>query len=101
MSALAANPPEVRDPRHRDTFRDVAKSFRPLRGDDRARIRESRLRVRPGREGESLAAFLQRTDGTWSPAELAIANGLEHDARVGRGRLLKVPIQQHYTAKSQ
>jgi len=86
--------------RHRDTFLGVARSFRPLRAEDRARIREDRLRVRPGRKGESLAAFLERTNGTWSPEEAAIANGLGDDVRLDGGQLLKVPISQRYTPES-
>ena len=85
---------------HRYRFNEVARSFRPLQSKDRAKIRENRLRVEPGREGESLAAFLQRTGGTWSPAEAAIANGLEQEDRLGRGQLLKVPIPQRYKAQN-
>jgi predicted Zn-dependent protease len=97
---IASVSPASEFAQHRDSFRAVARSFRPLRGKDRARIRENRLRVRPGREGESLAAFLQRTDGSWSPAEAAIANGLEREDRLGRGQLLKVPILQQYRPKN-
>jgi predicted Zn-dependent protease len=85
---------------YRDAFLDVAQSFRPLRSEDRARIRESRLRVRQLRAGESLKAFLERTDGVWSPDQAAIANGLEGDAQLTSGELLKVPIPQHYTSRS-
>jgi predicted Zn-dependent protease len=97
---IASVSPSSEFTRHRDGFQDLAQSFRPLRGADRARIRESRLRARPGREGESLVAFLQRTGGTWSPAEVVIANGLEHDVRLGRGQLLKVPIPERYTPQN-
>jgi predicted Zn-dependent protease len=86
--------------RHRDSFLGVAESFRPLRAEDRARIREERLRVRSARKGESLAAFVERTGGTRSPEETAIANGLDADARLGHGQLLKVPISQRYTPES-
>ena len=86
--------------RHGDTFRDVAQSFQPLLEEDRARILERRLRVRQSREGESLVAFLQRTGGTWCPAAVAIANGLEDDARLVGEELLKVPIRQGYTSQS-
>jgi predicted Zn-dependent protease len=94
---IASVSPASEFARHRDRFRDVARSFRPLRDADRATIRESRLRIRPGRQGESLAVFLQRTGGTWSAEEAAIANGLENGARLDRGELLKVPISQRYT----
>ena len=87
--------------RHRDTFRDVAQSYRPLRAADRAKILEDRLRVRQGRNGDSLEAFVERTGGTWSPEETAIANGLGDDARLDGGQLLKVPISQRYTPESQ
>jgi predicted Zn-dependent protease len=98
---IASVSPASEFSRHRDTFRDVAQSFRPLRAADRAKIREDRLRVRQGRTGESLKTFLERTSGTWSPEEAAIANGLGDDARLEGGQLLKVPISQTYTPKSQ
>jgi predicted Zn-dependent protease len=97
---IASVSPASEFARHRDTFLSVAGSFRPLRAEDRARIREDRLRLRPGRKGESLEAFLERTGGTWSPEQTAIANGLVDDVRLGRGQLLKVPISQRYTPES-
>jgi predicted Zn-dependent protease len=98
---IASVSPASEFSRHRDTFRDVAQSFRPLRAADRAKILEDRLRVRQGRKGESLEAFVERTGGTWSPEETAIANGLGDDARLDGGQLLKVPISQRYTPESQ
>jgi predicted Zn-dependent protease len=97
---IASVSPASEFARHRDTFLGVAESFRPLRGEDRARIREDRLRVRAAREGESLEGFLERTGGTWSPSQAVVANGLGDDLRLGHGQLLKVPIPQRYTSKS-
>jgi predicted Zn-dependent protease len=97
---IASVTPSSEFARRRDDFREVARSFRPLRPEDHARIREDRLRLRRGREGESLEAFLERTGGTWSPEETAIANGLGEDARLQAGQLLKVAISQPYTKKS-
>ena len=98
---IASVSPTPEFPRHKDAFRSAAQSFRPLRASDRAKIQEDRLRVRQSRAGESLEAFLERTRGTWSPEEAAIANGLGDDARLEGGQLLKVPISQRYTPKSQ
>jgi predicted Zn-dependent protease len=97
---IASVSPASEFARHRNTFLGVAESFRPLRAEDRARIREDRLRVRPSRQGESLETFLERTNGTWSPEETAIANGLGDDVRLDGGQLLKVPISQGYTSES-
>ena len=97
---IASVSPASEFARHRDTFLGVARSFRPLHAEDRKRIREDRLRLRPGRKGESLEAFLERTGGTWTPEQTAIANGLGDDARLDGGQLLKVPISQRYTPES-
>ena len=98
---IASVSPAPEFARYRDTFRNVAQSFRPLRAADRARIREDRLRVRAGRKGETLEAFVERTGGSWSPEESAIANGLGDDTHLEGGQLLKVPISQRYTRESQ
>ncbi len=98
---IASVSPASEFARHRDSFRGVAQSFRPLRDADRARIREDRLRVRAGRKGETLEAFVERSGGSWSPEESAIANGLGDDAHLEAGQLLKVPIPQRYTSESQ
>ena len=78
-------------------FGRTARSFRGLTGDDRTRIRESRLRVRQARAGDSPAALVKRFGSTWSDAELALANGLEPDARLKSARLVKVAIPQAYS----
>ena len=81
---------------YRHTFARTASSFRPLRGDERDRITEARLRSRPMRADENLAALLARTGGVWSIEQTAIANGVIVDAKLPEGFAVKVPIRQRY-----
>jgi len=75
----------------------VAESFRPLAAEDRASIRESRLRSGSVAPGEGLAEFLARTGSDWSPETAAIANGLEGlAARLRPGELLKLSLPQRH-----
>ena len=81
---------------HRALFAAVAESFASLDANQRAGIRETRLRLRTAHAGESLAAFGRRTASAWAPRELAAANGLPEDAVLREGELLKVAISQPY-----
>jgi predicted Zn-dependent protease len=83
---------------YREAFSRTASSFRPLRRDERERLTELRLRPRPARAGESLAALVTRTGGTWKPEQTAVANGIAVDAKLGEGFVVKVPIRQRHTA---
>jgi predicted Zn-dependent protease len=82
---------------YRETFARSAASFRPLRRDERERMTEVRLRPRPARAGESVAAFVTRTSGTWKADQTAVANGIEAGAVLQDGFVMKVPIRQRYT----
>jgi predicted Zn-dependent protease len=84
---------------YRETFARTASSFRPLRGDERDRIMEARLRARPMRADESLAAFVARIGGVWKVDETAIANGVAGDAKLDEGFAMKVPIRQRYAGR--
>jgi predicted Zn-dependent protease len=77
-------------------FIDVALSLRPLTREERAGIRESRLRIVGARSGESLRELVERTGGSWGVDETAVANGLEADEPLRAGQLLKVPVPQVY-----
>jgi predicted Zn-dependent protease len=77
-------------------FIDVALSLRPLTPEERAGIRESRLRIIPARSGESLRELVERMGGTWGVDETAVANALEADEPLRAGQLLKVPVPQAY-----
>jgi predicted Zn-dependent protease len=81
---------------YREAFARTASSFRPLRRDERERMTEVRLRPRPARGGESLAALVTRTGGTWKPEQTAVANGITVDAKLDEGFPVKVSIRQRY-----
>ncbi|MGH7343664.1 MAG: M48 family metalloprotease [Candidatus Rokuibacteriota bacterium] len=76
----------------------TAGTFRPLLPADRARLVESRLRVRLAGTGETIAGVLARGGGTWNPAQMAVANGTTVDAKLQPGWPVKVPVSQRYNA---
>jgi predicted Zn-dependent protease len=78
-------------------FSSTAESFRALRGEERRAIRESRLRLRATRAGETPAAVVARTGSTWSAEELALANSVEVDTRFPAGRRVKVAVPEPYS----
>jgi predicted Zn-dependent protease len=82
--------------RYETPFIDVALSLRPLTAEERASITEDRLRIVRARAGESLEALVERSGGTWSVEETAVANGLPPDAKLADGQRVKVPIRQRY-----
>jgi predicted Zn-dependent protease len=84
---------------YREAFARTAASFRPLRRDERERMTEVRLRPRPARSGESVAAFVTRTGGTWKAEQTAVANGVVANATLDDGFAMKVPIRQRYTER--
>jgi predicted Zn-dependent protease len=84
---------------YRETFARTASSFRPLGRDERERITEVRLRARPLRADESLAAFVARNGGVWKVEQTAVANGVTVDAKLEGGFAVKVPIRQRYEGR--
>jgi predicted Zn-dependent protease len=78
------------------TFRDAARSFRPLSDRERAGITELRLRVATAREGESLAALSRRTGNAWSLEETAVANDLPIGRPLRGGEPVKIAVEVPY-----
>jgi predicted Zn-dependent protease len=74
------------------TLEGVAGSFRRLGSEERAGIRPTRLRIAQAREGETLFELGRRTGNRWDARETALANGLEGDARLRAGQLVKVAV---------
>ena len=83
--------------RYARLLEQAATSVRPLRPEDRERILETRLRIRPTREGETVAEFLSRNESTWSPARAAVANGVTVAMRLEADWPAKVAVQQRHS----
>ena len=82
------------------TFRATAGSFRALRASERRSIRESRLRVRAARAGETPAKIAERTGSTWNAAHVAVANEVALGDRLDGGCAVKLALPQAYTPRS-
>lgn len=83
--------------RYRPVLRETALSFRPLSPDEKASIRETRLRVVPARSGESLQQLTARTGNVWDLKITAVVNGLDKNQSLKNGQLVKVAISQPYS----
>jgi predicted Zn-dependent protease len=80
-------------------FDATARSFRALRQSERAALRESRLRVRAARSGETPEAIARRTGSTWSAERVAIANAVELESGLQGGQEVKLALPQAYTPR--
>jgi predicted Zn-dependent protease len=93
---LAGVSPASRFERRLPAFRAAAESLRPLSAEERAGLRERRLRVVEAEAGEGLAELGRRTGNRWSLEETAVANGIERDARLEAGRSIKIAAEVPY-----
>jgi len=82
--------------RYRPLLKDTALSFRPLTPNERASIRETRLRVVPAESGESLARLSARTGNEWTVALTAVVNGIDQESRLKDGLRVKIAVSQPY-----
>jgi predicted Zn-dependent protease len=80
-------------------FRATAGSFRALRASERRSIRESRLRVRAARAGETPAEIAKRTGSSWHAERVAVANGVAVGDRFDAGWAVKLALPQAYTPR--
>ena len=93
LVGLAASPTSGR---YAGVFRSVARSFRPLTARERESIRETRLRIVPAREGETLREISDRTGNRWNVQETAVMNDLFADAPLHEAQLVKVAVSERY-----
>jgi len=76
--------------KHREALRNAALSLRPLTEVERGAVTGKRLRFITARAGEGLENLSARTGNTWTPAYTAIANGLNVEAVLHEGQLIKI-----------
>jgi predicted Zn-dependent protease len=82
--------------RYRTTFRPPPLRFRPLTKQERASIKERRLRVVTAQANESLDGLSKRTGNVWPLNVTAVVNGIEVDQPLKKGQLIKMAVSQPY-----
>ena len=87
---------EIERGRYRPIFEQTAATFRPLKPEDRTRIVENRLRIRPARAGETVAEVGSRGGAAWPPPLSAVANGVAPDRKLEAGWPVKVSVTERY-----
>jgi predicted Zn-dependent protease len=82
--------------RHREALRNAALSLRPMTEVERSAVTGKRLRIVAARPGERLENLSARSGNVWSPAYTALVNGLEVEASLDAGRLVKIAREERW-----
>ncbi len=80
--------------KHRESLRNAALSLRPLTEVERGAVTGKRLRIVIARPEERLENLGARTGNVWSPAYTALVNGLDAEAVLEEGRLVKIAREE-------
>jgi len=80
-------------------FQAVTESFRRLTPDERAGIREKRLRLVEARAGERIDALVDRSRSRWTTKQVAVANNLKETELLREGQLIKITQEEPYVGK--
>jgi predicted Zn-dependent protease len=75
---------------HQEFLTDTALTLRPLSQAERASVTGKRLRIVAASPGERLEELAARCGNAWPPAYTALANGLDVDATLAEGQLVKI-----------
>jgi len=76
--------------KYREILRNAALTLRLLTEAERGAVTGRRLRIIAARGGERLEDLAARSGNTWSPAYTALANGLDLEATLSEGQLVKI-----------
>jgi predicted Zn-dependent protease len=82
----------------KEALRNSVLSLRPLKSDERAKVRVLRMRIETARAGESLNAFCERTGNAFKPDLTAILNSLDSQT-LAQGQKLKIGRWEPYPVK--
>jgi len=83
----------------RPIFHSVVQSFRPLSREERSAIREKRLRLVKAHADETLDELVTRSQSSWKPNQVAVANELTVAERLKEGQLIKIAVEEPYIGK--
>jgi len=78
-------------------LRDTVFSLRPLSAADKERVAALRLRLAAPAAGETLDSFSVRVGNRWSPDMFRAVNGLQPQASLKAGQVVKVGRVERYT----
>ena len=82
---------------YRETLRDAALTLRPITESERRTVTGKRLRIVVAHRSERLENLGARSGNAWSPAYTALANGLDPEATLSQGQVLKIARVQPVT----
>jgi predicted Zn-dependent protease len=74
----------------RETLRDAALTLRPITESERKTVTGKRVRIVAAHREERLENLGARSGNAWSPAYTALANGLDAEAMLSEGQLVKI-----------
>jgi len=80
-------------------FQSVTNSFRPLSSEERAGIREKRIRLVKARELENVRSVVARSGSVWTPAQTAVANNLTDYEPLHEGHVIKIAVAEPYEGR--
>ena len=80
-------------------FLGVVESFRGLSSEERAAIREDRIRLVKAREGENVRAVAARSNSVWKPEQVAVANNVTDHEPLRDGQLIKIAVAEPYEGR--
>ena len=75
---------------------NVARSFRPMKPEERESIAVERLKAVKARRGESLEALSRRSGNGWDNQTTAVYNGLFVNHTFDGGESVKIVRREHY-----
>jgi len=81
------------------SFQETAGSFGAITAAEREGIKETRIRLATARGGETLSALQASAGSVWKPDYAAVANGLEMDTVLQKGRVVKAAVPTQAYAK--
>ena len=84
--------------KYADRGRQFVRSFHALTPEERGSIQVDRLHLVRAHAGETLAALADRMGNAYKTHPTAIANGIDVDAVLSEGQLIKIGVREPYVA---
>ena len=81
-------------------FQAVMNSFRPLSREERAAIREERIRLVRARAGENVRSIAARFGAVWTAEQTAVANNVTDSEPLKEGYVIKIAVAEPYEGRN-